>query len=92
MSGLKAARISPQPNSPVATASASRLPEPSQLLCDEPTGNLDSATTKTLLDLFDELRSDGRLTLIIITHDEAVSRRADRRIEIVDGVLSEISI
>ena len=67
-------------------------PEPSLLLCDEPTGNLDSATTNTLLDLFDELRSDGRLTLIIITHDEAVSRRADRRIEIVDGVLSEVSI
>lgn len=65
-------------------------PEPSLLLCDEPTGNLDSATTNTLLDLFDELRSEGGLTLIIITHDEAVSHRADRRIEIVDGVLSEV--
>lgn len=65
-------------------------PEPSLLLCDEPTGNLDSATTETLLDLFDELRSDGGLTLIVITHDEAVSRRADRRIRIVDGVLSEV--
>ena len=65
-------------------------PGPSLLLCDEPTGNLDSATTETLLDLFDELRSDGKLTLIIITHDEAVSRRADRRIKIVDGVLSEV--
>ena len=63
--------------------------EPSLLLCDEPTGNLDTATTESLLDLFDELRADG-LTLIVITHNEAVSRRADRRIEIVDGILSEV--
>ncbi len=61
---------------------------PSLLLSDEPTGNLDKATTESLLDLFDELRSDG-LTLIVITHDAAVSRRADRRIEIVDGVIAE---
>lgn len=61
---------------------------PSLLLCDEPTGNLDTATTDSLLDLFDELRSDG-LTLIVITHNEAVSLRADRRIEIIDGVLTE---
>ncbi len=63
--------------------------EPSLLLCDEPTGNLDTATTESLLDLFDELRSDG-LTLIVITHNEAVSRRADRRIEIIDGILTEV--
>lgn len=61
---------------------------PSLLLSDEPTGNLDTATTESLLDLFDELRSDG-LTLIVITHEAAVSRRADRRIEIVDGVIAE---
>ncbi len=64
-------------------------PGPSLLLCDEPTGNLDTTTTDSLLDLFDELRADG-LTLIVITHNEAVSLRADRRIEIIDGVLSEI--
>ncbi len=62
---------------------------PSLLLSDEPTGNLDTATTESLLDLFDELRSDG-LTLIVITHDAAVSRRADRRIEIIDGVIAEV--
>lgn len=62
---------------------------PSLLLCDEPTGNLDTATTESLLDLFDELRADG-LTLIVITHNEAVSLRADRRIEIIDGVLTEV--
>lgn len=65
-------------------------PGPSLLLCDEPTGNLDTATTDSLLDLFDELRSDG-LTLIVITHNEAVSLRADRRVEIIDGILTEDS-
>ncbi|MEN8239111.1 MAG: ABC transporter ATP-binding protein [Actinomycetota bacterium] len=63
---------------------------PSLLLADEPTGNLDTATTGSLLDLLDELRSDG-LTLVVITHNHDVSERADRRIEIVDGVLSEVT-
>lgn len=62
--------------------------QPSLLLCDEPTGNLDSRTTSSILDLFDDLLTDG-LTLIVITHEEAISHRADRRIEMVDGMLSE---
>jgi putative ABC transport system ATP-binding protein len=65
-------------------------PNPSLLLCDEPTGNLDSKTTRSILDLFDELRTDG-LTLMIITHEERVSLRGERRIEITDGVLVEAS-
>ncbi len=63
-------------------------PRPSLLLCDEPTGNLDSKTTGAILDLFEELRSDG-LTLVVITHEAAVSKRADRRVDITDGVLIE---
>lgn len=63
-------------------------PQPSLLLCDEPTGNLDSKTTASILDLFDELRSDG-LTLVVITHEASVSERAERRIDITDGVLVE---
>jgi putative ABC transport system ATP-binding protein len=63
-------------------------PEPGLLLCDEPTGNLDSHTTGSILDLFDALRADG-LTLIVITHEERVSERGKRRIEIIDGVLAE---
>ena len=58
--------------------------EPSLLLCDEPTGNLDSANTQSVLDLFDDLRAQG-LTLLIITHDDHVSERADRRVTIRDG-------
>ena len=62
--------------------------QPSLLLCDEPTGNLDTKTTASILDLFDELRTDG-LTLMIITHEAAVSLRGDRRVDITDGVLVE---
>ena len=69
----------------IARAIAAR---PTLLLCDEPTGNLDSKTTESILDLFDELRTDG-LTLLIITHEERVSRRAERRIEMVDGALTQ---
>ena len=69
----------------IARAVAGR---PSLLLCDEPTGNLDSKTTASILDLFDDLLTDG-LTLMVITHEEAISKRAARRIEMVDGVLSE---
>ncbi len=69
----------------IARAIATR---PTLLLCDEPTGNLDSKTTESLLDLFDELRTDG-LTLVIITHEELVSRRAERRVQMIDGTLIE---
>jgi macrolide transport system ATP-binding/permease protein len=57
---------------------------PSLLLCDEPTGNLDSKSSAALLDLFEKLNQDG-LTLVIVTHDEKVAKRAARRVHIVDG-------
>jgi putative ABC transport system ATP-binding protein len=62
---------------------------PSLLLADEPTGNLDSATASSILDLFDDLHRDG-LTLAVVTHDEAVSRRAQRRVRTVDGSVREL--
>ncbi|MFI7703031.1 ABC transporter ATP-binding protein [Nonomuraea sp. NPDC049480] len=61
---------------------------PSLLLCDEPTGNLDSRNTEAVLDLFDELRAHG-LTIVVITHEHEVSERAERRVRITDGVLVE---
>ena len=70
----------------VARALAAR---PSLMLCDEPTGNLDSANTVAMLDLFDDLLADG-LTIMVITHDDEVARRAQRRVRIVDGTLREI--
>ena len=63
---------------------------PSLLLCDEPTGNLDSKSTASVLDLFAELNRDG-LTLVVVTHDDKVASRATRRVQIVDGALSTVS-
>jgi putative ABC transport system ATP-binding protein len=61
---------------------------PSLLLCDEPTGNLDTATTSELSDLLAGLHAEGA-TLLVITHNPAVAGRAQRRITIRDGYLIE---
>lgn len=60
---------------------------PSLLLCDEPTGNLDTHTTEVILSLLDELHNSG-ITILIITHDPGVADRTERTITIRDGVLS----
>jgi macrolide transport system ATP-binding/permease protein len=60
---------------------------PSLLLCDEPTGNLDSKNSADLLDFLKDLNRAG-LTLVVVTHDENVARRASRRVHIVDGRLA----
>jgi putative ABC transport system ATP-binding protein len=62
--------------------------EPELLLADEPTGNLDTATSRLLLDLLDQLNADG-YTQIIVTHNEAIAARAARRIDVVDGNLTD---
>ncbi|MDC8756618.1 ATP-binding cassette domain-containing protein [Janthinobacterium fluminis] len=62
---------------------------PSVLLCDEPTGNLDTKASKAILDIFADLNRHDGLTLIVVTHDENVAGRAMRRVSIVDGRLSE---
>ncbi|HCT75450.1 MAG TPA: macrolide ABC transporter ATP-binding protein [Micromonosporaceae bacterium] len=62
--------------------------EPSLLLCDEPTGNLDTATADTVLDLIGDLNNDG-MTVLMITHDERVAARANRTVSILDGVLTQ---
>ena len=59
---------------------------PHLILCDEPTGNLDSGNTSQILDLLDELNRDGA-TIIMITHERDVAERASRRITLVDGRL-----
>ncbi|MEU7582271.1 ABC transporter ATP-binding protein [Streptomyces sp. NPDC041068] len=62
---------------------------PSLLLCDEPTGNLDTATAAAVLDLLDSLHQDG-MTLVVITHDRAVADRGDRRLHIKDGEVTDV--
>ncbi len=60
---------------------------PQILLADEPTGNLDSTSGKQVLDLLGRLRAEG-LTLVVVTHDPAVARRADRVLVLVDGKIA----
>jgi putative ABC transport system ATP-binding protein len=72
-----------------AAIARSLMGEPSLLLCDEPTGNLDSRSAANVLDILGDLSRDG-LTLVVITHDHGVAARADRRVRIVDGQLGEI--
>nr|WP_182380745.1 ABC transporter ATP-binding protein [Nocardioides sp. WS12] len=61
--------------------------EPDLLLADEPTGNLDSASTRDVLGLFDELHDAGR-TIVLITHEPDVAARAGRNLVIDDGLIT----
>jgi putative ABC transport system ATP-binding protein len=58
--------------------------QPSLLLCDEPTGNLDSATSEDILALFHRLHDEGN-TILIVTHEPSIAARCPRAIRIVDG-------
>jgi len=58
--------------------------EPDVLLADEPTGNLDSTSSKEIIKLIEELNKGG-LTLIVVTHDTDMGSRSDRLIELLDG-------
>jgi len=60
---------------------------PSVILADEPTGNLDSSTTGEILAVFDELHREGN-TVVVITHENDVAARAQRLIHLVDGRVS----
>ena len=62
---------------------------PSILFADEPTGNLDSDTSETVMRALEELNQKQGITLVVVTHDDAVSNRCGRVLEIKDGVLTE---
>lgn len=62
--------------------------EPSILLADEPTGNLDTKTGDAILALFDELHEQG-LTIVMVTHDPEMEARSERVVKLLDGLINE---
>ena len=64
---------------------------PSLILADEPTGALDSKTTKEIMDLFHQLHEQGN-TIVLITHDNDIAKQAARIIHILDGQISEVTL
>jgi len=65
---------------------------PQVIFADEPTGNLDSATGAVVEDILFDLNREQGITLIIVTHDEELAARCDRRIHMRDGLLVEASV
>ncbi len=72
----------------IARALANR---PSLLLADEPTGNLDSKTGASVLDLLCSLLKTNQLTLLLVTHDLEIASRADRIVHLLDGSIQQIA-
>ena len=64
--------------------------EPAVLLADEPTGALDEATRDEIMDLLEAAWRERGLTLVIVTHDSSVARRAERRLHLKDGQVREV--
>jgi len=64
--------------------------QPSILLADEPTGNLDSHTSKNIMSLFDQLHNEGQ-TIIVVTHEDEIARHCHRVVRLSDGkIISDI--
>ena len=64
---------------------------PKLILAAEPTGALDSRTSKEIIDIFHELHSQGN-TIVLITHDNNIAKQAQRSIHILDGQISEVTL
>jgi putative ABC transport system ATP-binding protein len=65
--------------------------EPRFLLADEPTGNLDSLMARQVMELLEEINREGS-TIIMVTHDQELARRAPRNIQVVDGQLADFTL
>lgn len=67
----------------------SLINEPAILMADEPTGNLDSRTSREVMDLFRDLNDRTGITIILVTHDQAVARHSRRAVVLRDGLVVE---
>jgi ATP-binding cassette subfamily B protein len=67
----------------------SLINEPTLLLADEPTGNLDQKTGETILEMLLAIRAARRLTMVVVSHDERTAARADRVVRLVDGRVAD---
>jgi lipoprotein-releasing system ATP-binding protein len=82
----KPAQLSGGEQQRVAVARA-LMNEPAIVFADEPSGNLDSTSSRELHDLLFRLRTDFGQSFIIVTHNEELARMSDRRLEMIDGIL-----
>jgi len=64
--------------------------DPKVILADEPTGNLDTHSTEQVFDIIRELVGEGGRSVVIVTHDPNLARRASRRLHVVDGALAPV--
>lgn len=86
-SGNKPNQLSGGQQQRVAIARAI-VTDPSIILADEPTGNLDTLSGRVIMELFDKFNRQGK-TIILVTHEESIAKHARRKITIVDGVVRE---
>ncbi len=63
--------------------------DPDVIMGDEPTGNLDSKTSEEIMDLIEDLHKNTGKTVIIVTHDRSVAKRASRKIRMLDGKVAK---
>jgi lipoprotein-releasing system ATP-binding protein len=79
-----AAKLSGGQQQRVAIARA-LINDPDIIMCDEPTGNLDSKNTQIVFDIFQQLARENKQTIIAVTHDNDFAQATDRTIEMADG-------
>jgi putative ABC transport system ATP-binding protein len=65
--------------------------EPSVILADEPTGNLDSKSGAAIMDLMQQLHQDRKVTIVLVTHDATIAARAERTIRLSDGQVEAVA-